>query len=140
MLDSLHRVVDSSNQSIGTILHFQIVQQQWKHGDRGTVRRVCVITDTMILLLDEDYAADGHDLSSVTVEGKRMADARYRLVDQAALSLVSQVQAANADPRAITIIINPSTLSRTKRWRLICRDREGAERLVEDARKALEDA
>lgn len=146
VLDSLHSVFDSTiasasqgQEAFGTMMHFQIVQQQWKHGDRGTVRRVCVITDTKILLLDEDYAADGHDISSVTVKGKNMADARYRLVDHAELSLVSQVQAANADPRAITIIINPSALSRTKRWRLICRDREGAERLVEDARKALED-
>jgi len=138
-LNSLGEKMDSPAQTIGTILHFQIVQQQWKHGDRGTVRRVCVITDTNILLLDEDYTADGHDLSSVTVKGNHMADVRYRLVDHAALSLVSQVQAAGSDPRAITIIIKPSTLSRTHRWRLICRNREGAERLVEDARKALED-
>ncbi len=139
VLDSLNSLSDLQGQSIGTIMHFQIVQQQWKHGDRGTVRRVCVITDTKILLLDEDYAADGHDISSVTVKGKNMADARYRLVDHTQLSLVSQVQAANTDPRAITIIINPSALSRTKRWRLICRDREGAERLVDDARRARED-
>jgi len=144
VLDSLNSLIESTDssghqeQTIGTIMHFQIVQQQWKNGDRGTVRRVCVVTDTKILLLDEDYAADGHDLSSVTVKGKHMADARYRLVDQAALPLVAQVQAAGNDPRAITIIIKPSTLSRTHRWRLICRDREGAERLVEDARKALE--
>ena len=141
VLDSLNNLIentDNSGQGIGTIMHFQIVQQQWKRGDRGTVRRVCVVTDTMILLLDEDYTADGHDVSSVTVKGKHMADVRYRLVDQASLSLVSQVQAAGSDPRAITIIINPSKLSRTHRWRLICRDREGAESLVEDARKALE--
>lgn len=144
VLDSLNNLIDNTDstgiqeQAIGTILHFQIVQQQWKHGDRGTVRRVCVITDTKILLFDEDYAADGHDLSSVTVKGKNMADARYRLVDQAALSLVSKVQAAGTDPRAITIMIQPSALSRTHRWRLVCRDREGAERLVEDARKVLE--
>jgi hypothetical protein len=144
VLDSLNNLIDDTDstgiqdQSIGTILHFQIVQQQWKHGDRGTVRRVCVITDTKILLLDEDYAADGHNLSSVTVKGKNMADVRYRLVDQAALSLVSKVQAAGTDPRAITIMIQPSALSRTHRWRIVCRDREGAERLVEDARKVLE--
>jgi hypothetical protein len=144
VLDSLNNLIDHTDstghqeQTIGTILHFQIVQQQWRHGDRGTVRRVCVITDTKILLLDEDYTADGHDLSSVTVKGKHMADVRYRLVDQAAISLVSQVQAAGTDPRAITIIIQPSALSRTHRWRLVCRDREGAERLVEDARKVLE--
>eukprot|EP00537_Pseudo-nitzschia_pungens_P006906 CAMPEP_0172378308 /NCGR_PEP_ID=MMETSP1060-20121228/69353_1 /TAXON_ID=37318 /ORGANISM="Pseudo-nitzschia pungens, Strain cf. cingulata" /LENGTH=1742 /DNA_ID=CAMNT_0013106025 /DNA_START=161 /DNA_END=5389 /DNA_ORIENTATION=- len=140
VLDSLNSVLENSGreESIGTIMHFQIVQQQWKRGDRGTVRRVVVITDTMLLLLDEDYAADGHDLSSITIAGHKMADARYRLVDSANISLVSEVQAAGSDPRAITILIKPSTLSRTHRWRLICRDREGAERLVEDARKALE--
>eukprot|EP00536_Pseudo-nitzschia_multiseries_P008118 jgi/Psemu1/287592/fgenesh1_pg.200_\ len=141
VLDSLNSVIESSGkeqQSIGTIMHFQIVQQRWKRGDRGTVRRVVVITDTMLLLLDEDYAADGHDLSSITITGEKMADVRYRLVDCANLSLVSQVQAASSDPRAITILIKPSKLSLTHRWRLICRDREGAERLVEDARKALE--
>lgn len=146
VLDSLNGLIDSTDSSnnqedsIGTILHFQIVQQQWRHGDRGTVRRVCVVTDTKILLLDEDYAADGHDISTITVKGEHMADARYRIVDQAALSLVSQVQAAGNDPRAITIVIKPSTLSRTHRWRIICRSREGAERLVEDARKALENS
>lgn len=146
MLDSLNSVVDGDgnpghqDQALGTIMHFQIVQQYWKHGDRGSVRRVCVITDTKILLLDEDYTADGHDLSSITVKGENMAGVRYRLVDQATLPLVSQVQAAGNDPRAITIVIKPSALSRTHRWRLICRDREGAESLVEDARKALEES
>jgi len=141
VLDGLNNLIESSGdqqQTIGTIMHFQIVQQRWNRGNRGTVRRVCVVTDTRIMLLDEDYTADGHDLSTVTVKGDKMAEVKYRLVDQATLSLVSQVQAANTDPCSITIIIKPSTLSRTHRWRLICRDREGAERLVEDARKALE--
>jgi hypothetical protein len=141
VLDGLNNLIESSGdqqQTIGTIMHFQIVQQRWNRGNRGTVRRVCVVTDTRIMLLDEDYTADGHDLSTVTVKGDKMAEVKYRLVDQATLSLVSQVQAANTDPCSITIIITPSTLSRTHRWRLICRDREGAERLVEDARKALE--
>lgn len=140
VLDSLNNIIEKSGnqeQSIGTIMHFQIVQQQWKRGGRGTVRRVIVITDTMLLLLDEDYAADGHDLSTKAFKGENTAEPRYRLVDYTKVSLVSQVQAAGTDPRAITIIIKPSTLSRTHRWRLICRDREGAERLVEDARKAL---
>jgi len=140
VLDGLNNIIETTDQTqtIGTIMHFQIVQQRWNSGNRGTVRRVCVVTDTRIMLLDEDYAADGHNLSTITVKSDKMADIRYRLVDQVILSLVSQIQAANTDPCAITIIIKPSTLSRTHRWRLICRDREGAERLVEDARKALE--
>lgn len=138
VFDGLNNLIETTDQTLGTVIHFQIVQQRWNRGNRGTVRRVCVITDTRIMLLDEDYIADGHDLSTITVAGEKMAEVRYSLVDQAVLSLVSQVQAANTDPLCITIIIKPSALSRTHRWRLVCRDREGAERLVEDARKALE--
>ncbi|KAG7368807.1 leucine rich repeat LRR-containing protein [Nitzschia inconspicua] len=125
-------------ESLGTILHYQILQQCWKHGDRGTVRRACVVTETNIFLLDEDYTADGHNLSDVTVKVDKMADVIYRKVDEASLKQVTEVQAAGNDPRAITIIISGlSTLSRTHRWRLVCRDREGAERLVDDVRKAV---
>lgn len=138
VFDRLNALIQTNNQPLGTIMHFQIVQQRWNRGNRGSVRRICVISDTLILLLDEDYAADGHDLSTITIKGERMADVRYRLVDKAELPMVSQVQAASADPCAITIITKPNALSRAHRWRLLCRDREGAERLVEDARKVLE--
>jgi hypothetical protein len=128
-----------SPEPLGTILHYQILQQCWKHGDRGTVRRVCVLTETNIFLLDEDYTADGHNLSDITVKMHQMADVRYRQVDEASLKQITEVQAAGNDPRAITIIIaGLSTLSRTHRWRLVCRDREGAERLVDDVRKAVD--
>jgi hypothetical protein len=123
---------------VGTILHYQIVQQQWKHGERGTVRRACVVTDTKMFLLDEDYTADGHKALDSSINGNQMADVSYRIVDEATLQQVAEVQAAGADPKAITIIINPlSRLSRTHRWRFLCRDSAGAERLVEDVRKAL---
>jgi hypothetical protein len=123
---------------LGTVLHYQILQQYWRRGDRGSVRRTCVVTDTKIFLLDEDYTADGHNLSEITVHRDRMADVQYRKVDEATLKQVTEVQGAGTDPRAITIIISgPSTLSRTHRWRLLCRDREGAERLVDDVRKAV---
>jgi hypothetical protein len=124
---------------VGTILHYQIVQQRWKSGgeQRGTVRRVCIVTDTKIFLLDEDYAADGHKALENNRSGK-LDNVSYRIVDEATLKQVAEVQAAGADPTAITIIINPlSRLSRTHRWRLLCRDSSGAERLVEDVRKAL---
>jgi hypothetical protein len=128
-----------SPELLGTVLHYQIVHQYWKHGDRGTVRRIFCVTDTKIFLLDEDYRADGHDLSDITVQGNKMGEVQHRKVDCADLKQVSEVQAAGADPKAITIIVSPlSTLSRTHRWRLLCRDREGAERLVDDVRKALE--
>ena len=123
---------------VGTVLQYQIVQQQWKHGGRGTVRRVCVVTDTKIFLLDEDYTSDGHQPLGSSTNGEHLADVSYRIVDEATLRQVSEVQAAGADPKAITIVINPlSRLSRTHRWRLLCRDSAGAERLVEGVRKAL---
>jgi hypothetical protein len=123
---------------VGTILHYQIVAQRWKHGEgRGTVRRVCVVTDTKMFLLDEDYNSDGHK----ALESTHLADVSYRIIDEATLKQVAEVQPAAADPTAITIVINPlSRLSRTHRWRLLCRDSAGAERLVDDVRKALDQA
>ena len=120
-------------------MNFSIVQQKWKHGERGTVRRVCVVTDTKLFLLDEDYIGDGSTAVDGTNSQQRLGDVKYRMVDEATLGQVAEVQAAGADPNAITIIINPlSRLSRTHRWRLLCRDSQGAERLVEDVRKAIE--
>ena len=64
---------------LGTVLNFSIVQQKWKHGERGTVRRVCVVTDTKLFLLDEDYIGDG----STAVDGTN----RYaKLVERFQLS------------------------------------------------------
>lgn len=134
---------------IDVILHYQIVQQRWKHGEgRGMVRRVCVVTDTKLFLMNEDYAADSHKpLDPPTTgagvkkkkrNGMDLAKVSYRLVDEAALQQVIEVQAAGADPKAITIMIKPQgRLARTHRWRLVCRDNVGAERLVEDVRKAM---
>jgi hypothetical protein len=102
-----------------------------------------------LYLLDEDYHADSHKpfepsstREATALKKKKgqvdLSNVSYRLVDQASLKQVSEVQAAGADPIAITIVINPiSRLSRTHRWRLLCRDSEGAERLVEDVRKGM---
>eukprot|EP00934_Nitzschia_sp_Nitz4_P002806 Nitzschia sp. Nitz4//scaffold60_size111251//4004//8026//NITZ4_004134-RA/size111251-processed-gene-0.15-mRNA-1//1//CDS//3329555525//2796//frame0 len=127
---------------VGTILHYQLVQQRWKHGEgRGTVRRACVVSDKHLLLLDEDYSADGHTPADGTPAGSNVPTTEissYRVVQQASLDQVAEVQAAGADPTAITIVINPvSRLARTQRWRLVCRDGIGAERLVDAVRKAI---
>jgi hypothetical protein len=147
VMDALQVAV--SPDVVGTIFHYQIVQQRWKHGEgRGTVRRVCVVTDTKLFLMDEDYHADSHKplnqpaTGMASLKNKQhgldFAKVSYRLVDQAPLNQVTEVQAAGADPKAITIMIKPQgRLSRTHRWRLICRDSVGAERLVEDVRKAM---
>jgi hypothetical protein len=137
VLDALSSAV--APDVVSVVYHYQIVQQRWKHGERGTVRRVCVVTDTKIFLVDEDYAGDGS--GSLDLGSRKMGDVNFRIVDEATLKQVAEVQAAGADPKAITLVINPlSRLSRTHRWRLVCRDREGAERLVDDVRKAVANA
>ena len=104
---------------------------------RGTVRRVCIVSDTKVFLLNEDYVSDGH--KSLDSNGDRVGEVSYEVVDEATLSQVAEVQAAGADPRSITLIINPlSRLSRTHRWRLCCRDSDGTERLVADVRRAID--
>lgn len=134
VLDSLSLAV--APVPIDVVLHYQVLQQRWKNGDRGTVRRACVITDTHIFLLDEDYVGDG----SESYEGgsRTLADVRYNLIDSAELSDIVEVQAARVDPKEITIVIrSQSSFQRNHNWRLFCRDGGGAERLVDDARKAM---
>jgi len=122
---------------VGTIIHYQIVQQRWKHGNRGTVRRVCIVSDTKLFLLNEDYVSDGH--KSLSNDGNRVGEVSYEVVDEATLAQVAEIRPADADPRSITILINPlSRLSRTHRWRLLCRDSDGAERLVAAVRRAID--
>lgn len=121
---------------IGAVLHFQILRQKWKHGDRGAVRRVCVLTDTKLFLLDEDYVGDGSE--SVEAGTRILGETIYRMVDSADLTHVDLVKAADLDPNTITISIRPgSRLQRHHNWRLICRHRLAAEQLVEDVRKAI---
>ena len=136
VLDALNAVV--APDVLGVVLHYQVVLQRWKHGERGMVRRACVVTDTKLFLLDEDYVGDGSGPFEPSIGTRQLGDVRYHMVDEASLKQVAEVQAADADPKAITIVIHPlSRLSRTHRWRLVCRDSSGAERLVEDVRKAM---
>ena len=134
VLDALSAAVAPS--VVGVILHYQILYQRWKHGDRGVVRRVCVVTDQQLFLLDEDYVGDGSE--SFEPGARTFGEVLFRVVDSADLNQVSQIQAAGFDPKAITIVIRPkSRLQRTRNWRLNCHHAEGAERLVEDVRKAV---
>lgn len=120
---------------IEAILHYQIVQQRWKRGERGAVRRVCVVSDKKLFLLDEDYVGDGSE--SIEAGTRSLGETNYRLVDSADLKQATEVKADDSDPNAILISIRPlSRFERTHNWRLVCRDRHGAERLVEDVRKA----
>lgn len=122
---------------VGMILHFQIVLQRWKHGDRGCVRRVCMITDTRLYLLDENYTGDG-SLSTEAGRGS-LGDPIYGLVDSADISLLERIDATVTEREAVTIVVRPnSRLQRMRNWRLVCRDAECAEKLVEDLRKAYQ--
>ena len=95
-----------------------------------------MVTDATVYLLDEDYVGDGSE-STDAGHNRALGETTYRVVDAAALSQITVVKAANADPCALTVSIKPtSRLSRTHNWRLLCKDREGAEQLVDDLRKA----
>ena len=134
-LDTLAATV--APEPLGAVLHYQILKQRWKHGQRGAVSRICVVTDSKIFLLDEDYVGDG-SVSLDAVSGRRLGSPVFRLIDTANLQQIAEVKAADADPNAITIVIRPTQkLLRTHRWRLLCRDRNGAEKLVEDVRKGM---
>lgn len=134
VLEALSSVV--APDMVGAVLHYQILQQRWKHGDRGHARRACVVTDTHLYLLDEDYVGDGSE--SFEAGARQLGDVRFHLVDSSTVDQIAEVQAANEDPTSITISIRPlSRLQRLHNWRLVCRDSEGAERLVDDVRKAM---
>ena len=148
VLDSLAAAV--SPDIVGVVLHYQVLQQKWKSGGRGTVRRVCVVTDSKVFLLDEDYTGNGSGTVDVDcTNGKNslgtgtprneLGRCRHRLVDSADLDQIEYVESDDADPKSVTIVMKPLTrLTRRRNWRLVCRDsRQGAERLVEDIRKAV---
>jgi len=135
----LDGLAGSVGNSLGAVLHFQILHQYWKKNDRGSVRRLCVVTDAMIYLFDEDYFADGSCVEDAALS-KRAAwgNPVYRIVDKADLTQIISVEAGSSDPCTLTISIRPSSrIYRTHNWRLICRGRDGAERLIEDVRKAM---
>jgi Leucine rich repeat len=131
--------------TVGVVLHYQIVQQRWKSGGRGTVRRVCVVTDSKLYLLDEDYIGDGaesieaHGSVAVTHRTAQLGACLHRFVDSADLHQIAYLQPADSEANAVTIVMKPaSALKRRHHWRLVCRDgRQGAERLVDDVRKAI---
>ncbi|KAL7521870.1 hypothetical protein ACHAWX_006562 [Stephanocyclus meneghinianus] len=128
-LDSLGARTDE------VVIHYQILHQCWKRGDRAAARRSFVLTDSTIYLLDETYNGDGstHDKST-----KRLGDISLDVIDSANLNRVTEIRAANEDPRMITLVILPfNKLKRAHRWRLVCNDGEGAERLIDDVRKTM---
>lgn len=121
------------------VLHYQILHQIWKRGEREASRRAFVLTDVRAYLLDETYTGDGTNLGDDKEESKKLGDVSLSIIDSAKLDRVTEIRAANEDPRKITLVILPqSKLKRSHRWRLVCNDGEGAERLIDDVRKAIE--
>jgi hypothetical protein len=122
------------------VLHYQILRQCWKRGDREPSRRSFVLTDLKIYLIDEAYIGDGTGPDEEKGKGKKLGDVSLTIIDSAKLSRVTEVRAANEDPRKITLVILPQNkLKRPHRWRLICNDGEGAERLIDAVRKAIDE-
>ena len=120
------------------VLHYQLLHQVWRHGDREPARRAFVLTDSKAYLLDETYAGDGTKQDGEKDKTKKLGDVSLSIIDSAKLRRVTEVRAANEDPRRITLVIlSQNKLKRSHRWRLVCKDGEGAERLIEDVRKAL---
>ena len=119
------------------VLHYQILHQVWKSGNREAARRSFVLTDSKIYLLDENYCGDGTNLSDEQSRRMKLGDVSLAIIDAANLSRVTEVRAANENPRMITLVILPSNkLKRGHRWRLACNDGESAERLIDDVRNA----
>jgi hypothetical protein len=107
--------------------------------------RSFVLTDSKVYLIDETYIGDGTYNNSkveMTFDKKRrnqnLGDVSLTIIDSAMLSRVTEVRAANEDPRMITlVVISQNKLKRSHRWRLICNNGEGAERLIDAVRKAI---
>ena len=137
VLDSLADAIAPA--PMGVVLHYQVLRQKWRSkrpdGTDPVVRRVCVLTDASIFLLDENYVGDG-STTTLTQSGK-YGDATLRLVDSAELTQVTEIRPADEDPTHITLVIQKSRLVRSHRWRLVCKDGESAERLVHDVRQAV---
>jgi len=120
------------------VIHYQILHQIWKRGDRKASRRAFVLTDSKVYLLDETYTGDSTKPEDEKVKRKKLGEVSLVIINSARLSRVTEVRAANEDPRKITLVILPQNkLKRSHRWRLVCNDGEGAERLIDDVRKAM---
>ncbi|KAL7497903.1 hypothetical protein ACHAWT_007083 [Skeletonema menzelii] len=119
------------------VMHYQILHQVWKTGNREAARRSFVLTDSKIYLLDETYSGDGTNGAEEKSNRIKLGDVSLSIIDEAKLTKVTEVRAANEDPRMITLVILPANkLKRGHRWRLVCNDGESAERLIDDVRNA----
>ena len=139
VLENLAKLIPSATWDEG-IRHYQMVHQRWQHGERSPVRRLIVLTNDKIFLLDEYYIGDGCCTSHGIPEYNDLSigDPVMALVDSADVADIIDVSAAIEESRLITITIKTQMrLLRSHRWRIICDDSEGAEKLIDDIRKAM---
>ena len=143
---------NSTNDMIGSIMHYQIIKQKWSSTSiRGLVPRTIILTDTCIFLLDEIF----YNNNANTINNKKTIkkdnnnsdddnnnyNVNYALIDIGSLStndIIEIKSGIDGDPKNVTIILKPlSFYSRHRNWRLVCNDRDGAEKLVDDVRKVI---
>lgn len=133
-LDAINNAV--SPMPPGTVLHYKLLYQQWgSKSKRYSVRRACVVTDEYVFLLDEHYYGDGCKPSfGQNTDGS----VGFQCRDFTPLKNISEVCAANVDPRCIKIVVKSGSYFRFSRsWRLLCSDGRAAEELVENVRRAM---
>jgi len=130
--------LDALGSKADVVLHYHILHQIWRRGDREAARRSFVLTSSRVFLLDEMYSGDGTIPDEKNVSRKKLGNISLTVIDSASLSRVSEIRAANEDPRLITLVLqSQNKLKRAHRWRLVCNDGECAERLIDDVRKAI---
>ena len=143
VLDTFHKMCteptrSSEGNSLGTVIHYGITLQQWKSGGRNPVRRAVFVTDVDIFLVDENYNGDGsYSGGFTTFEPGTVEEGAvsFRLVDTGDLASITEVRPADENPKMITICFKQkSMVKRPHKWRLVLRDAEAAEKLVEIVR------
>ena len=143
-LDSVTETVSPDHP--GSILYYQLVEQCWNStSHKCPVRRSCVITDSDIYLFDEIYRGDGSSASELSQNkllkplSTRNGAIRLQLVGKAALGNVSDIIAANEDPRCFKIVVKSegALWNSTTNWRLMCKDGNRAGEFVANLRQIM---
>ena len=142
VLDTFHKMCTeptrASKGNSGSVIHYGITLQQWKSGRRDPVRRAVFVTDIDVFLVDEYYHGDGADSKGFTVFEPGTVEegaVAFRLVDQNSLANITEVRPADENPKMITIVFKQKNVyKRGHKWRLVLRDAEAAEKIVEVVR------
>jgi len=138
IIQAVDRALSRSNFS-DDILHYQILHQAWPNQSDKDARRSFVLTSEEALLFNETYSGD----SSACALAEDIATVRYgdismRTIASATLDDITDVSIAKENPRLVIVSVKSQNRLRwsTTSWVLRCSDRENAERLVSDLRKA----